>query len=57
MRRIWLEIIGIENINPRRKMWYVCSEHMNKRMSGVRLCDYMSLTVGILLFNVSCTML
>lgn len=43
-KKKWMEMIGAENINPRHKMWYVCSLHFdescfNKTLDVIRLHD------------------
>ncbi|CAB3231139.1 unnamed protein product [Arctia plantaginis] len=44
LKRKWINIIGLENINPRHKMWYVCSMHFhetsfNRTLGVTRLRD------------------
>ncbi|CAK1589425.1 unnamed protein product [Parnassius mnemosyne] len=44
LKKKWLSVIGTENINPRHKMWYVCSMHFeescfNRTLDVTRLHD------------------
>lgn len=61
LRSKWLDIIGIENINPHHKDWFVCSLHFeeksfNRTLDVVRLREN-AVPLPLLLVSTYCVVL